>query len=189
MGVLEPTGSLWHAEPCEKHQQAFNADHPGVVSIFTVTIDDHVDVHESDSLPSLLEKVADQLNSCNEQLAKLPPAITTEPTAFVVALLTEFTSELGQCIHGSPTTTELVQSTRRTYESFRYAIRSSAPPFVPYKDANHAPKDISEYVRADSQDRKARNKKFTGKVMYLDDVRKHIHAYVVPVRFYALSKC
>lgn len=142
-----------------------------------------------DRLPSLLEKVADQLNNCNEQLAKLPVAITTEPTAFVVALLTQFTNELGQRIHGSPTNTELVQSTRRIYESFRDAIHSSAPPFVPYKDAAHAPNNVSEYVRVDSQDRSARNKKSKGKIMYLEDVRNHIRAYVLPVCFYALLKC
>lgn len=133
-------------------------------------------------MPSLLEKVGDQLNTCNEQLAKLPPAIATEPTAFVVALLTKFTSELDQCIRGNPTSTELVQGTRKIYESFRFAIRSSAPPFVPYKNADQAPKDISEYVWADPQDRSTRNKRFTGKVMYLDDVRKHIHAYVALVQ-------
>ncbi|KAI1791428.1 P-loop containing nucleoside triphosphate hydrolase protein [Ganoderma leucocontextum] len=131
-----------------------------------------------ESLPSLLGQVAAQLESCNEQLVKLPPAITTEPTAFVMELVTQFSNELTRSVQGSPTSTALVQSTRRTYTSLRDAIRSSAPPFVPYKDAAHAPRDVSEYVRADPQDRSARNKKFSGNIMYLEDVRKHITASV-----------
>lgn len=95
-----------------------------------------------------------------------------------MALLTDFSNALSQCIRGSPTSTELVQSTRRMYESFRDSIRSSAPPFVPYKDKEHAPTDVSEYVRPDSHDRSGLNKKFVGKVLYLEDVREHITAYV-----------
>ncbi|EJF61472.1 hypothetical protein DICSQDRAFT_161582 [Dichomitus squalens LYAD-421 SS1] len=130
-----------------------------------------------ESLPVLIDQVATQLESCNAQLAKLPPAITTEPTAYVVELVTEFSTELAQSVRGSPTNTALVQSTRRIYGSFKHAIRSSAPPFVPYKDATHAPRDISEYVRVDAQDRSAGKKSF-GNIMYLEDIREHISASI-----------
>lgn len=124
----------------------------------------------------LTEQVATQLESCNAQLAKLPSVITAEPTAFVVELVTQFSVELAQFVRGSPTSAALVQSTRRTYDSFKNAIRSSAPPFVPFKDAAHAPRNISEYVRVDGQDRSVRNKKISGNVMYLEDVRGHINS-------------
>ncbi|TBU24235.1 P-loop containing nucleoside triphosphate hydrolase protein [Dichomitus squalens] len=130
-----------------------------------------------ESLPVLIDQVATQLESCNAQLAKLPPAITTEPTAYVVELVTEFSTELAQSVRGSPTNTALVQSTRRIYGSFKHAIRSSAPPFVPYKDATHAPRDISKYVRVDAQDRSAGKKSF-GNIMYLEDIREHISASI-----------
>ncbi|KAI0698693.1 P-loop containing nucleoside triphosphate hydrolase protein [Earliella scabrosa] len=127
-----------------------------------------------ESLPALLDQIAAQLETCNEQLRPLPPPITTEPTAFVVDLVTAFCNDLAQRIRGSPTHTQLVQNTRRTYESFKFTIRSSAPPFVPYQDEKHAPQDISQYVRVDANDRSARGKKYNGTVMYLEDVRRHI---------------
>lgn len=89
-------------------------------------------------------------------------------------LITEFSNDLTLCVRGSPTNTQLVQSARRTYEAFKMTVRSSAPPFVPYPDAQHAPRDISEYIRVDAKDRSARGKKYTGTVMYLEDVRNHI---------------
>lgn len=118
--------------------------------------------------------MAVQLEGCNAQLEKLPPPITAEPTAFVLALVTNFCAELAQRVRGSPSNTALVQSTRRTYEAFKLNIRSSAPPFVPYKDQSQAPRDISEYLRVDANDRSARGKKFAGKIYYLEDVRAHI---------------
>ncbi|KAI0743151.1 P-loop containing nucleoside triphosphate hydrolase protein [Daedaleopsis nitida] len=129
-----------------------------------------------EALPGLLEQVAAQLESCNSQLVKLPPPVTIEAAAFVFNLVSDFCNDLTQRVRGSPAHTELVQSTRRMYDGFKTTIRSSAPPFVPYKDAAHAPKDITEYIRVDSNDRKARGKTYTGQVVYLDDVRAHIRA-------------
>ncbi|KAI0706855.1 P-loop containing nucleoside triphosphate hydrolase protein [Cerioporus squamosus] len=131
-----------------------------------------------ESLPRILDQVALQLESCNAQLEKLPPPITAEPTAFVLALVTSFCTELAQRVRGSPSNTALVQSTRRAYEAFKLNIRSSAPPFVPYKDQTQAPRDISEYLRVDANDRNARSKKFAGKVYYLEDVKAHISSSI-----------
>ncbi|KAI9058586.1 hypothetical protein FKP32DRAFT_1581292 [Trametes sanguinea] len=137
-----------------------------------------------ESLPKLLGQVAAQLEVCNAQLDKLPPPITTEPSAYVLALVTHFASDVRSRIEGAPTKgrTELVQCTRRIYEAFKDAIRSSAPPFVPYENAERAPRDLSEYVRMVPRDSMLRKRSATqmlaGEVMYLDDVRRHIRASV-----------
>ncbi|OSD00780.1 hypothetical protein PYCCODRAFT_1437127 [Trametes coccinea BRFM310] len=137
-----------------------------------------------ESLPTFLGQVAAQLEACNAQLDKLPPPITTEPSAYVLALVTHFASDIRSRIEGAPINgrTELVQSTRRIYEAFKDAIRSSAPPFVPYENAARAPRDLSEYVRAVPRDsmlgKRSATQMLAGHVMYLEDVREHIRASV-----------
>ncbi|KAI9058588.1 hypothetical protein FKP32DRAFT_1761416 [Trametes sanguinea] len=131
-----------------------------------------------ESLPTLLGKVASQLELCTEQLAVLPPPISTEPSAYVLALVTSFASELRARIHGGLTEdedTELVQRTRDLYEKFKKTIRATAPPFVPFQDARHAPKDISEFVQIDHSVRSTRRKV---EIMYLDDVRRRVRKSV-----------
>ncbi|KAJ8474633.1 hypothetical protein ONZ51_g7084 [Trametes cubensis] len=116
--------------------------------------------------------LASQLETCTAQLEKLPPPVTTEPSAFVLALVTNFSSELSARIHGGigadgsvgkGSKLAIVQSTRRIYESFKVAIRSTAPPFAPYPNATSAP----DHLR----------RKGTG-VMYLEDLRRHIRTSV-----------
>ncbi|KAI0650981.1 P-loop containing nucleoside triphosphate hydrolase protein [Trametes meyenii] len=135
-----------------------------------------------ESLPELLGKVAAQLETCTTQLEKLPPAPTTEPSAFVLALVTRFAADLAARIHGAHQegSTELVQRTRRVYETYKYAVLATAPPFVPYVDAAHAPRDLSAFTRAPAGDRAVRGRGGGGKmgVMYLGDVKKHIRASV-----------
>ncbi|KAI0324475.1 hypothetical protein GY45DRAFT_1340756 [Cubamyces sp. BRFM 1775] len=124
-----------------------------------------------ESLPTLLDKVALQLETCTAQLEKLPRPVSTESSAFVLALVTNFSSELNARIRGGIAadgsvgrgSLAIVQSTRRIYESFKGAIRSTAPPFAPYPNATSAP------------DHSRRNG--TG-VMYLEDLRRHIRTSV-----------
>ena len=134
-----------------------------------ITVVDH-------SLPGILDGVATQLESCNTQLAKLPPAMVEDPVAFVYTLVTKFCADLKERVVGSPSSTDLVQANRDTYEDFKYAIRSTAPPFVPYKNATQAPADISQYVRFDGIDKDG---KPTGALMYLEDVKEHLCGCVV----------
>ncbi|KAI0363545.1 hypothetical protein BV20DRAFT_1031177 [Pilatotrama ljubarskyi] len=133
-----------------------------------------------ESLPTLLEQVATQLETCNAHLEMLPPAITTEPSAFVLALVTRFAHGLAARVHGTPA--QLVQRTRRIYETFKDAVRSSAPPFVPYENAEKAPRNVSEYVwletQAGSRKRAAARMGEGRAVLYLEDVRKHIRTSV-----------
>ncbi|KAI0759256.1 P-loop containing nucleoside triphosphate hydrolase protein [Trametes elegans] len=133
-----------------------------------------------ESLPALLAQVAAQLEECSAHLATLPPPLTTEPSTFVLALVTGFAGELAARVTGAPAQgghTELVQGVRQTYEAFKGAIRASAPPFVPYPDEGRAPRDVSEYTRAAPGDG-VRQKVGGGNVVYLEDVRRHIKTSV-----------
>ncbi|KAI0820111.1 P-loop containing nucleoside triphosphate hydrolase protein [Trametes gibbosa] len=141
-----------------------------------------------ESLPQQLSNVAAQLAACRAQLDALPPAITTEPSAFVLALVTRFAADLRATIYGSAAPSgdgggsALVQRTRRAYATLKNAVRSSAPPFVPYENASQAPKDVSSYTWA--MNGKGKGKRGApgaepeGDVFYLEDVRRHIRASV-----------
>ncbi|OJT11810.1 Interferon-induced GTP-binding protein Mx [Trametes pubescens] len=80
-----------------------------------------------ESLPSQLGKVAEQLAACTAQLDTLPPAIATEPSAFVLARVTRFGAELGARIQGAPAhgRTELVQRMRRALRSMSSSVSNS----------------------------------------------------------------
>ncbi|KAI0633205.1 P-loop containing nucleoside triphosphate hydrolase protein [Trametes polyzona] len=134
----------------------------------------------SDSLPKLLGEVAAQLTATKKQLAQLPPAVTTEPSAFVLDLVTRFQHDVSELVHGSPRRASLVQATRETYERFKYAIRDTAPAFVPFEDAQRAPKSRMRFVRMEDEDEDGRPAG-VGKgaeYQYLEDVREHIRASV-----------
>ncbi|KAI0698694.1 P-loop containing nucleoside triphosphate hydrolase protein [Earliella scabrosa] len=136
----------------------------------------------SDSLPNLLGEVASQLNACRKQLAALPPLVTTDPSAFVFNLVVSFCSDVLQHVEGSPTHTQLVQTNKATYETFKTSILSTAPAFVPFERDSGSSKESKrnvEYLKVDDESDKAVESSLkTKRVMYLGDVRQQIRSYV-----------
>ena len=157
----------------------------------------------SDRLPMLIQETTVQLADCNNQLAALPPVITTEPASFVLNLIMLFCADVARNVEGSPEHATLVQSNRKAFEQFKRAVRGTAPRFVPFeaKDRDRAGKhttvedadDSDEDNDNDDSGEKADNKISdaaslfsdisTGvqdyeKAMYVDAVRARIEAYV-----------
>ena len=97
----------------------------------------------------ILDSVASQLAACTLELSKLPPLNAADPVTCVYTLITELCTSMKESIVGSPVNADLVQATRETYEDFKFTIRSSAPPFAPYKNAREAPHNVSEYASFD----------------------------------------
>ncbi|KAH8092249.1 P-loop containing nucleoside triphosphate hydrolase protein [Cristinia sonorae] len=130
-----------------------------------------------DKLPTLQTQVTEQLLACNARLAALPPLITTEPSAYILNMITGFCQDLRLLVQGDSQHSSLVQQNRRTYALLKKDIRASAPRFVPYSNAKdpHA----AEWIEVDEED--DNEKVETGKKgvkvdtpIYLEDVRKHI---------------
>ncbi|KAI0350447.1 hypothetical protein OH77DRAFT_1430922 [Trametes cingulata] len=136
----------------------------------------------SDSLPKLLNEVSTQLAATNKALAALPPQIATEPSAFVLDLVTKFRNDVVELVQGSPRHPLLVQANNETYARFKRAIRGTAPPYVPYEDAQRAPKKsrLGKYVRLDDDEEGVPGKGITrpAQYVYLEEVRQHIQASV-----------
>ncbi|RPD63557.1 hypothetical protein L227DRAFT_608779 [Lentinus tigrinus ALCF2SS1-6] len=130
----------------------------------------------SDSLPKLIGEVSSQLAACKKQLDALPPLVTTEPTAFVLNLVVTFCAEIMQHVHGSPTYARLVQTNQGTFRRFKTAIRSTAPPFVPFVDG-HDVEDTAEYTKLDEEGQDSAGSGpalSAAPIMYLGDVRNRI---------------
>ncbi|OSD00790.1 hypothetical protein PYCCODRAFT_1393152 [Trametes coccinea BRFM310] len=144
----------------------------------------------SDSLPHLLSEVASQLASTDKQLEGLPPQVTTEPSAFVLDLITKFRNDVVELVQGSPRHTALVQSNRITYKQFKKDILGTAPAFLPYlPPKDKAGKRIDgkqkgngskqKHLRIDDEEPEFQPAESTEtEYLYLDDVRRHIEAAV-----------
>ncbi|KAI0363541.1 hypothetical protein BV20DRAFT_958073 [Pilatotrama ljubarskyi] len=134
----------------------------------------------SDSLPKLMSEVSTQLAATNKALEGLPPQIATEPSAFVLDLVTKFRNDVVELVQGSPRHTLLVQKNKETYERYKHVIRGTAPAFVPYEDAQRAPrKNKNKYAKLDEDEEGAKVvSRAPPTYVYLEEVRQHIQASV-----------
>lgn len=114
--------------------------------------------------------------------------MTTEPSAFVLDLITKFRNDVVELVQGSPRHTALVQSNRITYKQFKKDILGTAPAFLPYlppKDKDGKRKDGKQkgngskqkHLRIDDEEPEFQPAESTEtEYLYLDDVRRHIEA-------------
>ncbi|KAI0759259.1 P-loop containing nucleoside triphosphate hydrolase protein [Trametes elegans] len=136
----------------------------------------------SDCLPRLLGEVAVQLEATNRQLEPLPPALTVEPSAFVLDLVTRFCTDVAELVEGSSRRPQLVQANRGAYDAFKRAIVCTAPAFLPCENPQKPKskkRQVSKYVPVqDERPAEQRRRVAETKFLYLDDVREHIRASV-----------
>lgn len=110
--------------------------------------------------------------------------MTTEPSTYVLSLISAFCNDVQAFVQGGPRTATLVQKNRRTYAAYKRAIRSTAPPFMPYPSANEADAQSTRAVQneldtSDAEDDEESEEGVASaadmsKVLYLQDVRRHI---------------
>ncbi|GJE96959.1 Dynamin domain-conaining protein [Phanerochaete sordida] len=105
-----------------------------------------------DTMPKLRSEAAAQLTACLQRLKELPPAITAEPTSFVLTLVTDVCRDVAAYVDGGPDTASLVQQNRRTYAIFKHDIRGTAPPFVPSPSPPSSRAGLARYAAAESDD-------------------------------------
>lgn len=82
-------------------------------------------------MPTLRREAASQLQACVDRLNELPPAITSDPTSYVLNLVTSFCHDVKLHIDGDSSFASLVQKNRIAYSAYKRDIRSTAPPFLP----------------------------------------------------------
>ncbi|EMD31064.1 hypothetical protein CERSUDRAFT_60537 [Gelatoporia subvermispora B] len=169
-------------------------DHFGTKNL-VANLSKHLTQIIDEVLPKLQGQVGSQLSQCNAQLNTLPPPITTEPSAYILSLVSAFCNEVQAHIQGGPGAAALVQKNRRTYATYKRAIRSTAPPFMPFPSSNVTgailEADLQWYHDdLDDNDNDGENSGETetngtsgGEVnmsnyVYLEDIRRHIQRYL-----------
>ncbi len=124
------------------------------------------------SLPKLIEETNLQLADCQTRLHALPRPISSEPTSFILNLVTSFCVAIHAYVQGQSLSATLVQRTRRTYGRFKGDIKATVPPFLPYADEKSAGPISREAFQLDEEDED--KDVSASNIIYLNDVRKRI---------------
>jgi hypothetical protein len=84
-------------------------------------------------LPEIQDELEKSIIRARELLDSLPKPPSDDPRGEISSLLHTFTSNLAQEIRGVPDEDGLLQAIRPAQETFRRAIRMSAPNFRPFE--------------------------------------------------------
>ncbi|KAG8885743.1 hypothetical protein FRB98_001655 [Tulasnella sp. 332] len=155
------------------------------------------------TLPKLRLDASRSRENTRQLLTKLPPAISENPSAELLRMISTFSSEFRNYTTGLSEYASLIQQCKPAYEGFRDAIRATAPDFRPYtakEKRKYAqltvrfkdPEDDEEKSNSDEdeedededddddddedsdEDGKSGKSKKT-EPMYVDEVQKYIH--------------
>ncbi|KZT74598.1 hypothetical protein DAEQUDRAFT_660676 [Daedalea quercina L-15889] len=128
-------------------------------------------------LPRLRREVDDKLATCSAELKRIPLEIIGEPAAIVLDLLSSFCGDVKSHVIGISGAEALVQQSRQEYETFKRAIRSTAPRFIPLPSAKATtPDSIVDVLREQDDDDMSSNGTSGAPAykMYLKDMQDHI---------------
>ncbi|KAF8510294.1 P-loop containing nucleoside triphosphate hydrolase protein [Hysterangium stoloniferum] len=133
----------------------------------------------NESLPQLQAEVRKALDETNSQLARLPPALSGDPSSNLMALVTQFCATFDGYAEGRRNCERLVQENLKTYRTFKLAIRCSAPDFRPFecKDDDNEDTDISRQITEIVGDEPLPEKTeslSSPSPVYLEEVRDHL---------------
>ncbi|KAG8993005.1 hypothetical protein FRB94_011150 [Tulasnella sp. JGI-2019a] len=84
------------------------------------------------TLPKLRFDASRSRESTRQLLTKLPPAISENPSAELLRMITAFSGEFRNYTTGVSDYASLIQQCKPAYEGFRDAVRATAPDFRPY---------------------------------------------------------
>ncbi|PSR74398.1 hypothetical protein PHLCEN_2v9906 [Hermanssonia centrifuga] len=127
-------------------------------------------------LPKLQNEVTRQLSACDDGQSKLPPAITTDPSSYILTLITEFCDEVKLHVKGGDmraSSLPVIQLNHRTYAAYKHDVRCTAPIFLPFSNAENSGYDTKQYSRLDEEDELVASI-CSGRILNLDDVRERI---------------
>lgn len=179
-GITAPQARVAEAQffasnsPWNKSSQQYRFGTQNLVDTLSKLLIQRID----ETLPSLRAEVTTQLTRCTTELAKLPEAISTDPSSYVLHLVTEFCLMVHAYIHGGLSTASLVQKNQQKYAEFKRGIRDTAPRFIPYYSENHMivdaedPALVEDDVDEDEEDNEP--SPVNANCMYLKDVRQFI---------------
>ncbi|CAA7260359.1 unnamed protein product [Cyclocybe aegerita] len=87
----------------------------------------------SKRLPEIQQEIQRTISVTKAALSRLPREPPPNPQAEITSLISDFTKDLEKQIDGVPDAKGLIQSIRPAHQSFRKAIRRTAPNFRPFE--------------------------------------------------------
>lgn len=126
-------------------------------------------------MPLLRVDVVNCLDQCRQEIASLPTAVT-EPATYMLVILTQLSEDMRQIINGTREVSPLLKLTHRYYADLSSEIGKTAPNFIPVLHSGQVNQDIINHLAGDV---KPGERAVLGSPFCLDDMRKHIEAYVL----------
>lgn len=160
-------------------------------------------------LPKLRFDASRSREATKQQLSKLPPAISENPSSELLRMITSFSGEFRNYTTGLSEYASLIQQCKPAYEGFRDAIKSTAPDFRPYTekekrkyaqltvrfkdpededadDSSESEEEEDEDEDEDEEDdeeeetKSGKGKKIKkAEPMFVDQVKDYIHGYAI----------
>ncbi|KAG6811611.1 hypothetical protein H0H92_006626 [Tricholoma furcatifolium] len=153
------TTSPWSTS---NHKNRFGTDN--LVS----SLSQHLETMLNKALPRIQKDAAQKFASCTQELQGLPTAIDGDPANYMLNLVTSFCNDVNNAVHNGLDANQLVHRNKETFLEYKYAIRKSAPNFIPIvmRDAEDGRLSPNTSHRVDEHT--------TGPVFTLTDMREHI---------------
>ncbi|KAI0078419.1 hypothetical protein K474DRAFT_1744981 [Panus rudis PR-1116 ss-1] len=129
------------------------------------------------ALPDLRKSSKESHDELKELLARLPPPPPDNPAAKLLNLVTEFAHDIEHLVRGDENFEALIQNCRPAYHTLQIDIRSTAPNFRPFTDADEEDKfkdSLEERVTEDEDQELTMSSIRETAPIYLGEVRRHI---------------
>ncbi|KAJ3722601.1 P-loop containing nucleoside triphosphate hydrolase protein [Lentinula raphanica] len=124
-------------------------------------------------LPGIREDASKQLSECREALTRVAPPISEEPATYMLSLITSFCADFQTLVRGNAESAELIRQHRQTFRKFKFAIRKTAPSFVPF-ESSHPMTNFYNCLDDEENDPVAKVSALAKSAMNLTQVRRHI---------------
>ncbi|KAE9397408.1 hypothetical protein BT96DRAFT_75815 [Gymnopus androsaceus JB14] len=125
-----------------------------------------------ESLPEIITDTDKRLVACREELSRLPPLLTEDPSTYLLSHIGEFCSAFQSSVEGS-LETPLIQSHRAIYKTLKVAIRETAPHFIPFLE-NEKSVAFEDTEDEDEDELRTRLSNVGRCSKNLTDIRNHI---------------
>lgn len=125
----------------------------------------------------MIEEIKEHAKRLQEEKAALPPTPSADPQQELLALISEFKSDVRDVIKGSPGFEHLIQAAIEHYTDFAQAIKLSIPEYIPFESSDprskatqlpEAPRHSDESMTGEAPIKRRPPR------VYLDEIRQKV---------------
>ncbi|KAI9456485.1 P-loop containing nucleoside triphosphate hydrolase protein [Boletus coccyginus] len=123
-------------------------------------------------LPKIQEELMNAIQETDVKLRALPKAPSSDPIGEVLQVLGGFSRDLARRVEGTPEEDGLLQTIRPHQGTFKFAIRRTAPQFVPWGKTSWKELPEAAFLANEDGDDDAEESSANGNKVYVDEVLK-----------------